>query len=795
MSEDNPQQEIETTRCQLERLKRLYSMLSRINRTIVRAESPNVIYSAACHIVVEEGNFRSAVIALMEPLKHTPISVASAGVPVDLQRLPLSGGKSTSGDNGSCLFIQGKPCVVNNIQTDPRTNLARSDLAASGIQAIASFPLLLENSLIGTLTVGVGETDYFGETELHLLEEVANDISFAVDVIRRDEKRLAGEAKMHYLAHYDGRTGLPGRHLFEKRLATICRQDSVSSITVMVINLRNYHAILQALGLDAGILIAQTVVARIEALLPTAIAARLSESEYALALDALIDPHEIEQTAMHIQRIVAKAIAINQQDIFLDSFIGIAIFPKDGAASELVEAALTATDKTFQERGTCCRFFVPGMGNKSRKRLDLDTALRRAIKRQEFVLYYQPQVNLVTGRMVGAEAVLRWRHPDKGLVLPMEFIAALEESGLICEVGEWAMFEACAACHRWQMSGQPPVRVAVNLSGRQFRDSDIGALVKRALNSAHLDPSWLELEVTESIILPNATRVIRTLRDLNAIGVSQALDDFGTGYSSLSYLQRLPVQRLKIDRSFIVNITSCPNNAAIVRAVISMAHSLGISVIAEGVETESQLGYLRDLNCDEMQGYHFDPPLPEGDFNSLLREGRCIPSQTGHSEQKRVLLLVDDEPNALSLLHHALKNTDIHLLCATNPYKAFDLLAKSTVGVVICNQHIPEIAGFEFLNRIKNLYPTTVRIALSSHTDINTVLDAVNHGAIYKFLTKPFEKQELLKNLDDAFHLHEVEQENFLLNRKLRDLMTAAAVSEEHSYTMNALPFDHSPSA
>ena len=770
MTEYSLEEDFETTCPMLKRLNHLYAMLSQINRTIVRAESPNDIYTAVCRIAVEEGNLRFALIALIEPQEHKLVSIATAGATFDLQWLPLDDDKASN-------IHQGKPCVVNDVRSDERTASARYMLEETGILAVACFPLLLKQSMVGIIAVGIGDANYFGDAELHLLEEVADDISFAIDVLRRDEKRLASEAKMHYLAYYDTRTGLPGRALFEERLGAACQQHPTANFTVMVIKLRNYHDVLQALGHEAGIAIARAVASRIETVLPTASTARIDETAFALALEGKKEPHAIEETAWRLHHDIAEAITIDGEEFFVEDFIGIAMLPQDGSPADVVKAALTASHEAAQDNGNYCRFFVSGMDSASRNRLDLDTSLRRAISRQEFELYYQPQVDLSSGRIVGSEALLRWRRPDHGLVAPGKFIAMLEETGLICSVGEWVLFEACAACRRWQDEGLPPVRVAVNLSGRQFRDTDISALVRRALDNTRLDPQWLELEVTESIILPNASRIIRTLHDLKAIGVSLALDDFGTGYSSLSYLQRLPVQRLKIDRSFVSNITSNPSDAAIVRAVIGMAHSLGIGVIAEGVETEGQLGYLRGLACDEMQGYYFSPPMTVADFITLLRDGRCLQLEDDQPQHERVLLLVDDEPNILSALSRMLRRTNIRVLTTTNPNEGFNLLAANQVGVVISDQRMPEMTGTEFLRRVKELYPSTVRIVLSGYTDLNSIIDAVNRGAVYKFLTKPLQNNILLESLEDAFHLHEIERENLSLNQQLQDLLIASKSS------------------
>jgi EAL domain-containing protein (putative c-di-GMP-specific phosphodiesterase class I)/FixJ family two-component response regulator/GGDEF domain-containing protein len=768
----------QAARRQLERLNHLYATLSRINRTIVRAESPSDIYAAACRIAVEDGNFRFAVIGLVEPQEHILVPVASAGAAPELDQLPLY--ENHYDERGKTLgrhIYQGVRCVVNDVDTSPQTATVRARLAESGLKAVASFPLMLEKSVIGVFAVGIDETGYFGDAEVHLLEEVADDISFAIEVLRRDEKRLAGEAKLHYLAFYDARTGLPGRALFEERLAAVCARAKERPVAVLAIDLRRYHYLLQVLGLQAGVAIARGIANRIEEAQPMALLARISESQFTLALDNLDGLHMIEETAWHIHTVVAEGITVDEQEVFADPFIGIALHPQDGNAGEVLAAALTAAAKGPSASNNRCRFFVADMDRNSRKRLDLDAALHRALERHEFELYYQPQVDLSNGRVVGAEALLRWQRPNHGVMLPGEFIPMLEETGLISDVGEWALMEACHACRSWQDAGLPPVRIAVNLSARQFHDTDVSALVRRALHNYQLAPQWLELEVTETIVLRNADTITRAMRDLNALGVSQALDDFGTGYSSLSYLQRLPVQRIKIDRSFVANITSSPHDAAIVRAVVSMAHSMGMRVIAEGVESEGQLGYLRGLSCEEMQGYYFSPPLPAEDFAALLRDGRHVEIES-EPKRERVLLIVDDEPSILSSLRRMLRPTDIRALATTSPYEGFDLLAANPVGVVICDQRMPEMTGTEFLRRVRELYPATVRIVLSGYTDLNSVIDAVNRGAIFKFLTKPWQEDAMLESLEDAFRFHEMERDNQLMSKQLRDLIATSGNPE-----------------
>ena len=617
-----------TTRAKLMRLTQLYAMLSRVNRTIIRVDNAEELYKAACRIAVEDGDLSYTWIGLFDPVAQLVVPVAHAGTLPGLMKVQVKIDDSPEGQGPSGIAIrEGRPFVMNNIQADSRSSPWHSLVLEAKVNSVASFPLRLENVIVGVLSVGAYDSDYFQETELNLLAEVADDISFAMKVLRRNEQRLAGEAKLQYLAYYDAQTGLPGRNLFETRFgAASANHRGPAMLAILVVRLCRYYEVLHVLGPDAGVAIVRAVAGRLEAQLPTALVARVSESEFVFMLERQEDSKAIEKVGSQIRETVAEAIRVNEQEVFMDPSVGMAIYPKDGTPTEVLKAAQIAAGETPYDSGSTCRFFVPDMDKGSRRRLDMDTALRRALVRDEFVLHYQPQLDLVSGQVVGAEALLRWQRPDHGLISPVEFIPLLEDPGLICEVGEWVIREATRVCRQWQDAGLMPIRMAVNLSARQFREADIRQVVRRALADSKLDAKWLELEVTESVVLFQAEQVIRTMLDLNTDGVSHAMDDFGTGYSSLSYLQRLPVSRIKIDRGFVSNIIANPNDAAIVRAVVSMAHSLGMSVIAEGVETDAQLGYLRGIGCEEMQGYFFSRPLPESAFAAMLAEGRCIPA-------------------------------------------------------------------------------------------------------------------------------------------------------------------------
>ncbi|MFA7268391.1 MAG: EAL domain-containing protein [Sterolibacterium sp.] len=757
---------------ELERMNRLYAMLSHINRAIMRAEDPDELYALACRIALEQGGFSLAWVGLVEPGSRRVLPVASAGVAaVELAGIVVSAaGRAEELSPTGYAVCEERPFIVDDLFVDPQQTRWRDIASRWGIRTCGAFPLRLEGVVIGAFTVAAGEVGFFGQAEIHLLKEVADDISFALDVIRREEKRSAAESKMQYLAYYDIQTGLPGRALFEGRLGELCAQSQGHrTLAVLVARLRRYHGVLQTLGQTAGLEIARTVANRLESTLPALFVARITESEFAVMLEDSPEQPLVEETARRMHCVLAGGVDVEGQEVFLDPFVGIALHPRDGSAQELLKHAAVAAATSPHDASSICSFFVPDMEKGSQQRLDLDTALRRALERNEFLLHYQPQVDLVSGRVVGIEALLRWQRHGHGLVLPQDFIPLLEDSGLIWAVGEWALQEACRCNRQWQNEGLPLLRMAVNLSACQFHDGDIFTLVRRALDASKLDPEWLELELTEGIVLLNADAVIRTMHKLNGDGISHALDDFGTGYSSLSYLQRLPVARIKIDKSFITNITSRPTDAAIARAVVGMAHSLGVKVIAEGVETEGQLGYLRGLGCEEMQGYLFSRPLPEDEFAALLRDGRSI-ALPDAAKPERVLLLVDDEPAILSAVRRALRRDGYRILTAASAREGFDLLASHPVGVVVCDQRMPEITGTEFLRRTKELYPHTVRIILSGFTELNSVIDAVNRGAVYKFLTKPWEDDVLAECLRDAFRLYEMGRDNRDLSRKLKEL-------------------------
>ncbi|WP_018990566.1 EAL domain-containing protein [Aromatoleum toluclasticum] len=762
---------------ELEHLNRLYAMLSAVNRAIVRSDDVQSLFAEACRISVEKGGFAAAWIGLFEPGENRPRINARAGVSVPSPQCAACGDE--------CPLRAGQPCRLDDLGANASAAGWRALARDAGLRASIALPLHNGTELVGAFGIATQQPQGFTEADRRLLDEVAADVSYALAALHREQARVADQSRIEFLAYYDAHTGLPNRALCERRLCEATTRGE--RLAILVVELGVFHDAARLFGPGGAVLIAREAARRLEAGLQQAGVARIAENAFALWVPGLPADEETRAmaatVALRIGELLAPALRIEGQDLYAAPFVGIALHAGDGATEETLRQAVVAAGRRRGTADASYCFYAGEMANSSLRRFDLDAALRRALDRGEFLLHYQPQVDLATGEVIGAEALLRWNRPGVGLVSPLEFIPVLESNGLIGAVGEWVLDEACRSCRDWQESGGAPLRVGVNLSARQFRDGDVGAVARHAIDRSGLDPRLLELELTESIVLQDADSVIRCLRELRSDGIGTALDDFGTGYSSLSYLQRLPVDRIKIDRSFVTDLTSNPNSSAIARAVVGMTHSLGMTAIAEGVETEGQLGYLRGLGCEAMQGYLFSPPLPGDAFVNLLRDGRRMASGDAATEGKRILLVVDDEPNVLNALRRVFHRKRVQVFTATSPHEAFELLARHPVGVVVSDQRMPSMSGTEFLRRVKALHPDTVRIVLSGYTELGAVIEAVNHGAIYKFLTKPWEDEGIRSIIDEAFGIFELAQQNRVLTERLATVLAASIPSPARSAT------------
>ena len=434
--------------------------------------------------------------------------------------------------------------------------------------------------------------------------------------------RKLSEQRIHHVAQHDVLTGLPNRSLLQDRLsqAVAYSQRSLHPVWVMLIDLDRFKFVNDSMGHKAGDVLLMTVAARLRsALRDTDTVARLSGDEFVVILTEHADERLSADIVQRLMDSVAQPVMLGSKEFFVTCSIGVSVYPTDGAPAEtLIEHADIAMYRAKKLGRNNFQFYTPAMNEEAMERVRIEGALRNALERNEFVLHYQPQVDLRSGRIVGMEALIRWQHPELGMVAPNRFISVAEDTGLIVPIGAWVMRSACAQNKAWQDAGLAPLRVAVNLSARQFSAPNLVAEMRQVLEQTGLAPSCLEIELTESLFMSDVTLAVETLHNMKALGVKLSIDDFGTGYSSLSYLSRFPIDVLKIDRSFVNDITRDANDAAIVDSIIALAHNLKLNVIAEGVETAEQLDYLREHGCDEMQGYFFSRPLPAIEFEQLL---------------------------------------------------------------------------------------------------------------------------------------------------------------------------------
>ena len=454
--------------------------------------------------------------------------------------------------------------------------------------------------------------------------EVNGVMAIVADITERKQ----AEEKIHYLAYNDTLTGLPNRVSFEERLneALTRGESSQQPLAVMFLSLDRFKKFNDTLGHIVGDQLLRNVSERLSASMRDGDAiARFASDEFAFLLTRAKTADDAAEMAQKFQNILEAPFTVDEQELYVTASIGIGLYPHDAVdAQDLLKNAGAALYRAKQQGGNNFQFYTADMNERALKRLSLENQLRWAIERKEFKVYYQPQVSITTGQIVGMEALVRWQHPEMGLVSPAEFIPLAEDTGLIAPIGEWVLRSACAQTRLWHDCGFNSLRVAVNLSPRQFQQPDLLLVIETTLKETGLRPDCLELEVTESSVMKNTESAIKTLSELKAMGIKISIDDFGSGYSSLGYLKHLPIDVLKIDQSFVRDMTTAPNDAAIVMAIIQLAHSLQLKVTAEGVETEDQLRFLRLLRCDEMQGYLFCRPVPVESFEQILLEGRSL---------------------------------------------------------------------------------------------------------------------------------------------------------------------------
>ena len=508
--------------------------------------------------------------------------------------------------------------VVADVMSDPLWQDYKDHAVELGFRSCWSTPVLShQGAVVGILAMHAKEPREPTDAEMALIDVATRIAGIAI------ERKLA-EDRIQFMANHDALTGLPNRALLEDRLsqAILHAQRHDHWVTTLFADIDNFKLVNDGLGHNAGDELLKIVAKRMsDCLRATDTVARLGGDEFVIILpDQPKNADAISQTVRKLQTAISEPIRLDGRDVTITTSVGVASYPVDSADVDTLLAAADAAMYRAKEIGRDnFQFYTPELNIQVHGKFLLQEELRSAVARSEFVLHYQPQVDLRSGRLFAVEALIRWNHPKLGLIAPLKFIPSAEETGLIVPIGDWVLNEACRQNKAWQNAGLPPMVVCVNVSARQFKEKNLTARVANALKASGLEGKYLELEVTESLIMQDLDLAIVTMEELKGLGVHLSIDDFGTGYSSLSALKTFPVSRLKIDKSFIEGLLANENDKAVTSAVISLARKLNLRVIAEGVENDAQADFLRDINCDEMQGYLFSKPLPAREIEELLK--------------------------------------------------------------------------------------------------------------------------------------------------------------------------------
>ncbi len=600
----------------VEKLSRIRAFSSEINAAIVRIRDRKALLEETCHIASSQGKFETVWIGTVnEEKQEIRAAVWSGFSPEIANRVSWNSASAAQGTLNEAIRTR-KPSVRNDIENELPVGGMRAEALRRGCGSTVCLPLVVDDHVVALVALFAAGTGFFDEDELALLAEVAADVSFALQSIAQQEK-------VEYLSYYDALTGLPNRTLFIDRLGQQFhgRSGAPSMVALILLNVERFRNINETFGRHGGDALLKLVARRLEGVFHGKdYLARIAADGFGVVVRGIQDAagvaHAIENQAAECFR---EPFLLNGAELRVAAKAGIALFPADGGDADTLFKNAEAALKKARESGERYLFYASEMNARAAQALSLETRLRKAVEAQQFVLHYQPKIRLSTGAICGLEALIRWQEPGAGLIPPGYFIPILEETGLILEVGKWALARALADHGAWTVRGCPVPRIAVNVSAIQLQRHDFAAMVIDVVQQEGGNPDDLELEITESLLMKDVQESIRKLSILRDLGIQIAMDDFGTGYSSLSYIARLPINSVKIDRSFISGMAGSTQDLAIVTTIIALAHSLNLKVIAEGVETEEQANMIKLLKCDEAQGYLYSRPVPAAEIELLLR--------------------------------------------------------------------------------------------------------------------------------------------------------------------------------
>ncbi|MGJ0516180.1 MAG: bifunctional diguanylate cyclase/phosphodiesterase [Methylomicrobium sp.] len=606
------------------RLNRALKLLSDCNMALVRAEEEDSLLSEICRLIVERGGYLLAWVGFAEhDDAKTVRPVAQVGFEegyLDSAKITWADTERGRGPTGTAIRT-GCTDINQNYLEDPRMAPWQEAALKRGYQSSIALPLIGNKGVLGALTLYSPDPYAFSPEEVQLLEELAGDLAYGIETLRTRAEHKLAEEKLAFMAYHDPLTQLPNRRLLRSRFdQEISLGDrNASRVAILYLGLDNFKQVNDTLGHSQGDELLVRIVERLRnCIRESDTLSRNGGDQFVVMMTQVYESGIIDTIAQNIIEAFGEPFDVAGNLVNTSFSIGISVFPNDGTEFDaLFKKADTAMFYAKDSGRNTYRFFSEQMKSDGLEQMRLQGQLRGAMKNRELLLHFQPQLDLGRGRIAGVEALLRWRHPEWGMISPAKFIPLAERSGLIIPIGEWVLNEACRQAKAWLDDGHPLV-MAVNLSALQFKRGNLLETVANALAESRLPADLLELELTESILLQDQETAIKTIDELKAMGIKLSIDDFGTGYSSLSYLKRLAVNKLKIDQSFVRDLANNPEDAAIARAIILLGHTLQLSVIAEGVETAAQLAFLKSEGCDEVQGFYFSRPLLAGEIAELL---------------------------------------------------------------------------------------------------------------------------------------------------------------------------------
>ena len=788
-------------------LERAWALFSACAQSQLRAADERELMTAVCAHLCEHGGYRAAWVGYALEDEGRSIEVAAqAGTDANyIHKLALSWGEDAHQQGGFGTAIhQNRTMTTAELADDLVFNAEGRPAVPHGLLAAAALPLRTEPEAapFGVLGLYSAKADVFTSQELALLQGLVDDLVLGIarcrlhaQCVQQADAAAAKAAEVHPV-YYDNLTGLATLETVQRQLAPLAGQAATAhrKLGCLHINLDSFDIINEKLGYAvADQLLVQAALRLAQAAGDKAVLARPGADEFIVLLPGLVSAAHAGKIAARVaatlgQEIDAGLLPPGTPQLKLMCSTGIAVYPDDSAdAADLLPHAQQAMQQAKQKGGNTHRYYADALNAQVAQRSAMELALRRALDRGELLMFYQPQNSLAHGGVVGAEALLRWQHPQRGLLAPTDFIRQAEETGLVMPVGAWAIDRACRQMNEWAGLGLHMPPVAVNLSPSQFRLPGLAETVRQALAAHGVPGASLVIEVSEQALMQDVEAAAATLGQLKELGVGIALDDFGNGQASLSCLQQFPVDGLKIDPALVHELATSPAAGVLCGAIISLAHTLGIKVTADGVDSEAQLNGLRSQRCDTMQGALFSKALPPDSYASLFAAGKKLTlaaragqdqpgsadqplagsggpgaehgaeqgapeaaSRTGQaaepeagSRTQRCLLLVDEDSGTLRALNRVLKGEGYKILAAASGADALALMAANLVQVVVCGDRLPDMGGGEFLASVAQQHASAERILLTGDAGFAEALDALNSGAAHRIFPKPWADAQL----------------------------------------------------